>query len=152
MDLESKRPDSGPLFRISRSGDAWEAPDSAYAKEDGTFGNRFDAPDGLFRIIYVSSQRLGCFIETLARFRVAVEMIASLAEMENGEDDFNSFGTVPRKWLQQRSIGTADVHGEYADIYALGWVSHLRTVLAGVALKLGMTLTSVRSNALSRAF
>ncbi len=43
-----------------------------------------------------------------------------------------------RKWLHQRSIGTADVHGEYADVYALGWVSHLRTVLAGVALKLGM--------------
>lgn len=26
----------------------------------------------------------------------------------------------------------------YADIYALGWVSHLRTALAGIAVKLGM--------------
>jgi hypothetical protein len=34
--------------------------------------------------------------------------------------------------------GTATVEGEYADIYALGWVSHLRTVLAEIAVKLGM--------------
>jgi hypothetical protein len=30
------------------------------------------------------------------------------------------------------------VGGEYADIYALGWVSHLRTALAEIAVKLGM--------------
>ena len=41
MDLESKRP-SGPLFRVGRDRDAWAVPDWAYAKEDGTFGNRFD--------------------------------------------------------------------------------------------------------------
>src|SRR5215469_13440951 len=70
MDLESKRP-SGPLFRVGRDEDAWAIPDWAYAKEDGTFGNRFDDPMGVYRVLYACSQRLGCFIETLARFRVA---------------------------------------------------------------------------------
>jgi hypothetical protein len=46
MDLESKRP-SGPLFRVGRDRDAWAVPDWAYAKEDGTFGNRFDDPMGV---------------------------------------------------------------------------------------------------------
>ena len=137
MDLESKRP-SGPLFRVGRDDDAWAVPDWAYAKEDGTFGNRFDDPMGVYRVLYASSQRLGCFIETLARFRVDVSFVADLALMENSEDDFTAFGTVRKAWLKGRCIGSANVEGVYADIYALGWVSHLRTALAGVAVKLGM--------------
>lgn len=92
MDLESKRP-SGPLFRVGRDDDAWAVPDWAYAKEDRTFGNRFDDPMGVYRVLYASSQRLGCFIETLVRFRVDVSFVADLALMENGEDDFTAFGT-----------------------------------------------------------
>jgi hypothetical protein len=104
MNLESKRP-AGPLFRVGRDRDAWAVPDWAYAKEDGTFGNRFDDPMRLYRVLYASSQRLGCFIETLARFRVDVSFIADLALMENGEDDFTPFGTVRRAWIKGRCIG-----------------------------------------------
>jgi hypothetical protein len=92
----------------------------------------------VYRVLYASSQRLGCFIETLARFRVDVSFVADLALIENGEDDFMAFGTVRRAWLKGRCIGTANVAGEYADIYALEWVSHLRTTLAGIAVQLGM--------------
>jgi hypothetical protein len=81
---------------------------------------------------------LGCFIETLARFRVDGSFIADLELMENGEDDFTALGTVRRVWIKGRRIGTANVEGEYADIYALGWVSHLRTALAEIAMRLGM--------------
>ena len=137
MNLESKRP-PGPLFRVGRDGDAWAVPDWAYAREDRTFGNRFDDPMGVYRVLYASSQRLGCFIETLARFRVDVSFVADLALMENGEDDFTAFGTVRRAWIKERCIGSANVEGEYADIYALAWVSHLRTALAGTAVKPGM--------------
>ena len=137
MDLELKRP-PGPLFRVGRDDDAWAIPDWAYAKEDRTFGNRFDDPAGVYRVLYASSQRLGCFIETLARFRVDVSFVADLALMENGEDDFTAFGTVRRAWIKGRCIGTANVEGEFADLYALEWVSHLRTALAGIAVKLGM--------------
>jgi hypothetical protein len=147
MDLESKRP-SGPLFRVGRAKDAWAVPDWAYAK-GGTFGNRFDDPKGLYRVLYASSQRLGCFVETLARFRVDVSFLADLALMENGDDDFTASGTVPRVWIQSRAIGTADVSGQYADIYALNWVSYLRTALAGTAVEAGMT--DVDLSALERA-
>jgi hypothetical protein len=39
---------------------------------------------------------------------------------------------------KEGALGSANVEGDYADIYALEWVSHLRAALAGIALKLGM--------------
>lgn len=93
---------------------------------------------GVYRVLYASSQRLGCFIETLARFRVDLSLVADLALMEKGEDDFTAFGTVRRAWLKGRCIGSASIEGEYADVYALEWVSHLRAALAEISLKLGM--------------
>jgi hypothetical protein len=137
VNLESKRSPK-PLFRVGRDDDAWAVPDWAYAKEDRTFGDRFDDPAGVYRVLYAPSQRLGCFIETLARFRVDLSFVADLELMENGEDDFTAFGTVRKAWIKGRCIGSANVEGEYADIYALAWVSHLRLALAGTAVKLGM--------------
>ncbi len=76
--------------------DAWAIPDWVYAKQDRTFGYRFDDSMGVCRVLFRSSKGLGCFIETLARFRVDVSFVADLALMENGEDDFTAFGTVRR--------------------------------------------------------
>jgi hypothetical protein len=66
---------------------------------DGTFGNRFDDPEGTYRVLYASSQRLGCYLETLARFRVDLTLYAELSEIE-GEDDFTPLGHVPLAWAR----------------------------------------------------
>ena len=55
---------------MGRDDDAWAVPNWAYAKEDGTVGNRIDDPRGVHSVLYASSQRLGCLIETLAGFRI----------------------------------------------------------------------------------
>ena len=60
----------GVIYRLGRKPDPWSPPDWASAGPDGTFGNRFDDPDATYRVLYASSQRFGCFVETLARFRV----------------------------------------------------------------------------------
>ena len=65
----------GVIYRLGRKPDPWSVPDWASAGPDGTFGNRFDDPEGMYRVLYASSQRLGCFLETLARFRVDVKLI-----------------------------------------------------------------------------
>ena len=109
-----------PVHRIGRWPDPWQPPDWAHAHLDGTFGNRFDDPQAYYRVIYTSSQRLGCFLETLARFRPDLTLLADLAEIE-GEDDFTPLATVPASWLVARLIGTAQTEGEYADVYAPGW-------------------------------
>jgi hypothetical protein len=44
----------------------------ATTPEDGTFGNRYDDPRGEYRVLYATSQRVGAFIETLARYRNCV--------------------------------------------------------------------------------
>ena len=78
---------SGVIYRLGRVPDPWAVPDWASAGPDGTFGNRFDDPDATYRVLYTSSQRLGCFLETLARFRI----------------DHFPLGEVPMEWLRKTS-------------------------------------------------
>ena len=136
MELETRQP-TGPVFRLGRRPDAWQPPDWLLAQSDGTFGNRFDDPEGYYRVLYASSQRLACFVETLARFRPDLSLLAELNAIE-GANDFSPLGTVPRAWLAVRMMGSANIDGTFADLYAASWVSHLRRSLAAEALKLGV--------------
>jgi hypothetical protein len=136
MDLEARQA-PGPIYRLGRKPDPWQLPPWSLVHKDGTFGNRFDDPDGYYRVLYAASQRLACFMETLARYRPDIKLLAELDLIE-GPNDFLPLGTVPRDWFETRAMGTATVQGEFADIYAAGWVSYLRSRLAAAALKLGM--------------
>ncbi len=136
MALEARQP-SGPVYRLGRRPNAWQPPEWFLGHADGTFGNRFDDPEGYYRVLYASSQRVACFVETLARFRPDLSLLAELNAID-GEDDFVPLGTVPRSWLAVRTMGTTGIEGIYADIYAAGWVSHLRRSLAAEALRLGL--------------
>src|ERR1035437_4810211 len=115
----------------------WAEPDWASAGPDGTFGNRFDDPDATYRVLYASSQRLGCFLETLARFRVDPKLLAELAEIE-GEDDHFPLGEVPVEWVEKRIMGVATANGEYADVCSSEWISRLRKLLAVHLEKFGV--------------
>jgi hypothetical protein len=120
---------SGVIYRLGRAPDPWAVPDWASAGPDGTFGNRFDDPDATYRVLYASSQRLGCFLETLARFRLDPKLAAELAAIE-GEEDYFPLAGVPVEWLRKRILGTATAGGEYADICSSEWISRLRKSLA----------------------
>jgi hypothetical protein len=134
--LTSKSPDAA-LFRLGRKPDPWTPPDWSRAQPDGTFGNRFDDPLGNYRVLYAASQRVSCFVETLARFRPDLSLVAELQTID-GEDDFTPLGTVPIGWCDARVMGEADVKGKYADIYSASWLSHLRTLLAKDCMALGI--------------
>jgi hypothetical protein len=136
MELEARVP-HGPVYRLARRPDAWQPPEWFLAHADGTFGNRFDDPEGYYRVLYASSQRLACFVETLARFRPDLSLLAELDAID-GPDDFLPLGTLPPDWLVVRAMGEAEINGGFADIYATGWVSHLRRSLAAEALRLGV--------------
>jgi RES domain len=66
---------------VGRKPDPWLPPDWAYAK-DGTFGNRFDDPEGIYRVLYASTQPLACYLETLARFRPDLTLLVELQSIE----------------------------------------------------------------------
>lgn len=67
-DIEPVLPE-GPVYRMARGPDAWAWVDWVYAGPDGSFGGRFDDPDGEYRVLYAAATRLGAFMETLAGFR-----------------------------------------------------------------------------------
>ena len=92
--LDTKTPNS-LLFRLGRKPDPWSPPDWSRALPNGTFGNRFDDPQGNYRVLYAATQRVSCFIETLARFRPDLSLIAELQEIA-GEDDYVPLGRATR--------------------------------------------------------
>jgi hypothetical protein len=127
----------GLIYRLGRKPDPWSAPDWASAGPDGTFGNRFDDPEAMYRVLYASSQRLGCFLETLGRFRVDPRLLAELAQIK-GDDDHCPLGEVPPEWMANRIMGVATAGGDYADICSSEWISQLRIALAASLRTLGV--------------
>lgn len=106
------------LFRLGRAPDAWEFPPwEAADPATGTFGNRWDDPGGVFRVLYTSSSRLGCYLECLARFRPDPAVTAALAVIvENGGElpPTAMAGTLPSSWLATRRFGTGHFIGRAA--------------------------------------
>jgi hypothetical protein len=126
-----------PLYRVGRQPDTWAWPDWAYAGPDGTFDNRWDDPSGTFRVLYACSQRVGAFVETLARFRPDLAVVAALAEID-GPDTGPPAGVVPWSWLSNRSSGEAIVSGRFADIGNASTLATLRNALAKNAIRYGL--------------
>ena len=130
------------LYRVGRAADPWAWPDWAYA--DGTFDHRWDDANGRYRVLYASSQRLGCFLETLVDFRPDPGILAEYALQEadtRASGTTATPGVVPRDWFHRRVI-TRGVMTE-----ACGWfvvvgdaetLSELRTALAARVVHYGL--------------
>jgi hypothetical protein len=140
--LAAARP-SGNLHRVSRGTDAWAWPPWAYAGEDGTFGNRFDDPAGEYRVLYATSQRVGAFVETLARYRTDPAVVAEYEEIAIEPEDADRYptiapGVVPADWCSSRTIGTARHDGLFADIAHSSSLADLRVALASRLVHFGL--------------
>lgn len=127
----------GPAFRVARAPQPWVWPDWSQASLDGTFGNRWDDPEGAYRVLYASSTRFGALIETLAPFRPDLAVVAGLSEID-GENNSVEAGTVPREWFERRLMGVAELVGTYADIGAAASLSLVRSRLAARAIHYGL--------------
>ena len=128
----------GPVFRVARAPDPWAWPDWSQAGVDGTFANRWDDSEGEYRALYASSARFGALLETLARFRPALAVVAGLREVV-GEADVLAAGVVPREWFDGRLMGVAELSGAYAEIGAVASLAVIRSRLAARALHHGLT-------------
>ncbi len=128
------------VYRLGRAPDPWEWPDWTYSREDGTFGNRYDDPEGQYRVLYASTQRQATFRECLARFRPDLVVLAEVIQ----EDDKDApptrpAGHVKRSWLSRRLMGSATLIGIYCAIGHSDSVQHLRYALAPRILHYGLT-------------
>jgi hypothetical protein len=137
--LQVVRPD-GPLHRVGRVPDAWALAPWTYAGPDNTFGNRYDDPEGEYRVLYAAGQRRGAFLETLARFRPDLQLIAELAEIEDDPDYPTAPpATVPHEWLETRCVGTARADSlRFVDISHSQSLALLRHELAARLLHFGL--------------
>ncbi len=133
---------AGVVHRLGRRPDPWAWPDWAFATDDATFGSRYDDPLGAYRVLYASTQRLGVFLETLARFRPDPAVVAALAEIapDPGEpsDATLPAGTVPRRWLADRAVGRGRLMGSYCEIAHSDSLAWLRTAMAARLVHYGL--------------
>jgi len=90
---------------VARVPDSWAWPDWANVGSDGTFGHRWDDPEGLYRVLYASSSPLGAFVEVLARFRPDPHILEALKEIEEeAPGPSQAPGELDVAWLERRCI------------------------------------------------
>jgi hypothetical protein len=139
--LKTRTP-TGPIYRIAWGTEPWGYPDWKRAGTDSssgahTFGNRFDDPNAEYRVLYAASQLVCCYVEVLARYRPDYALLEQLQAMD-GVNDYQQIGVIPDEWFENRFIGTAEVQGNYADLYSPEWVAHLRSRLQPLCVGLGL--------------
>lgn len=128
------------VFRLGRRPDPWAWPDWAYAEADRTFGNRYDDPRGIYRVLYASTQRIATFVECLAYYRPDIEVIAELNEIvgEDGDAEPPEAGLVPADWVEQRCVGRGTLVGDYVDVGHHESLAELRMALAARVVHHGL--------------
>ena len=119
----------GRLLRVARPPDPWAWPPWESQGQDGTFGTRWDDANGVYRVLYASSQLEACFLEVLARFRPDPHVVAGLAAIAGPDDTFPA-GIVPRSWLGARVIGEATASGRFSDVDHAESLAYLHVRLA----------------------
>ena len=117
------------MYRVGREPDPFVWPDWASAGPSNTFANRYDDPEGIYRVLYVSSQRIGAYVETLARYRPAPDVYAAISAID-GPEDIVAPGVVPKAWRSPRMIGEAMLAGEFADVGHSRSLGYMRSRLA----------------------
>jgi hypothetical protein len=138
------------VFRVARGFDVFAPPDWAWAKEDGTFTNRFDDPGAYrgipeeerFRVIYCATQPAGAFGETIAPFRKSLSTLAALREVSDDEplDPDLEGGIVLEDWRLARRLGATRLDDDllFADFTAAQTLTILREELAPWLVRFGL--------------
>ena len=94
-------------------------------------------------MLYASSQRVGAFLETLARCRTDPALAAEYEQIAIEPEDTDRYptiapGVVPADWYAARTIGTARHDGPFADIGQSGSLAELRAALASRLVHYGL--------------
>ncbi len=133
------------LFRVGHKPEVWEWTDWRFVGADGTFGGRWDDPEGHYRVLYASESRSGALVEALAAFRPDLHILAAYEEIEENDPEAPPTaepGAVPQGWRGQRLIGRGVSDGVDGPLVVVGGsatLATLRNALAGMALALGIT-------------
>jgi RES domain len=93
-------------------------------------------------VVYASTERYGTFVETLARFRPDLAVVAGMDDItgEPGDRETIAAGMVPGEWLPNRCMGVARISREarFADVAHSDSIAHLRSALAKRLVHFGL--------------
>jgi hypothetical protein len=115
-----------PTWRVGRLPEVWSLPSWQLRGADGTLGQRWDDPKGLFRVSYSSSKRIGPLLELLAKLRADDQLVH--ADVDAGAIDAlaEAAGDLVHSvrpgylhapsWAMVRGIGRAQLDGRFTDI------------------------------------
>jgi hypothetical protein len=156
-------PPQAEIFRIGWRGDPLSPPSWDLASAaDGTSGNRFDDPSAAegrpakdrFRCLDCGTTEDAAFGETLAKKRVSISVLATLAPIDDDEpvdtelagaaidmaDPTRPRGLVTAEWQSRRQIGRTTLRPDlrFADVGARQSCQYLRYALATIADALGI--------------
>ena len=143
-------PPAAPVHRVGWHQSPYDPQPWSRAKEDGTFGNRFDDPgkaSGIpdeqgFRMLYYAESPNGAFGESLAMFRPSLKTLAGLRKMTGTEPDTleTEAGLITADWRKTHLLAhiTLDPTLVCADISSSTSIQHLRDELASMGLDLGL--------------
>lgn len=129
------------MWRVARSDDSLRMSEiSAWDAAIPRAGNRFDTPDG--GVLYCATTAVGCYAETLARFRPSAAV--GLAAQED-DPEFVICGGVPADWRHRRvRVSVALVEPlPFLDVEAPQTHEFLTTELADRLTPLGVTVLDV---------
>jgi hypothetical protein len=127
-------PPPGPLYRVGHAPDPLAWPDWRYIG-----GSRFDDPQDRFRVLYLTEQRVGCFVESLARFRPDLDLLDRLAAVTGTTAPLPA-SVVPVDWYARRLVGTLRLlpGPRWLDLRAAETLQVLRTEMASALVALGL--------------
>jgi hypothetical protein len=152
---------AGAIYRVGWHSDPLSPPPWDKALPDGTFDNRYDDPSAAegrreaerFRCLYFGTTAAAAFGETLAGFRVPIDVLATFGSIEDDEtleevlvgalvdpDDVRR-GLVPAEWRAHRALASVTFTSSlrFANVATIGSQQYLRTAMAQVAARLGIT-------------
>ncbi len=125
------------VWRIGHHPFPWRWVDWRYA-EHGMFSNRWDDPDGRFRVAYAASSLRGALLEVLAQFRVDPQLDKALVEIDDDPSHpTQPAGVVRRSWFDRRSASSASLTGRFCQIGRSETIRALRPHFLATAKRLG---------------
>ena len=141
------------VVRISRTG--WGVPGWQWQHADGSFGCRWDDPDGGYRVAYMARTALGAYLEALAGFRPDPALVDDGFMPDPAGSDVPTIppGQVPRSWIGGRRRLDGRLHGRFARVTATASIGVLRRLTASVEARTGARLDAAGLRAVEpRAF
>ena len=135
MPVALATPPPGLLYRVAHAPDPLAWPDRQFIGD-----SRFDDPLNRFRVLYLAEQRLGCFVESLARFRPDIELLALLTSVAGATEPLPA-PVVPVDWYVRRRVGSLRLlpGQRWLDLRAAETLQALRSELASALISLGLS-------------